>query len=127
MMPVHVDSAPLATAPDGSSVHVLVATGRGSMAQFTLPPGAVSRAVVHRTVDEVWYILAGHGRMWLRDSAQETFIELLPGISISIPFGTAFQFRAAPDAALQVIGVTMPPWPGEQEAVPASGPWEPAV
>ena len=40
------------------------------MARFSLPPFAVSRAVVHRTVDEVWYFLAGHGRMWLRNDAR---------------------------------------------------------
>jgi hypothetical protein len=36
-------------APDGSEVRILAATARGSMAQFTLPPGAVSKAVAHRS------------------------------------------------------------------------------
>ena len=34
--------APDVMAPDGSEVRILAATGRGSMALFTLPPGAVS-------------------------------------------------------------------------------------
>ena len=29
------------------------------------------------------------------------------------------------DAALRVLGVTMPPWPGENEAIAVTGPWTP--
>lgn len=47
-------AAPDAIAPDGSEVRLLCAGPRGSMALFTLPPGAVARAVVHRTVEELW-------------------------------------------------------------------------
>ena len=38
---------PDATAPDGSEVRVLCSTSRGSLAHFTLPPQAVSKAMVH--------------------------------------------------------------------------------
>ena len=44
---------PDAVAPDGSEVRVLCSTSRGSLAHFTLPPYAVSKAMVHRTVEEV--------------------------------------------------------------------------
>ena len=40
-------------APDGCEVRILASTVRGSMAHFTLLPGQVSRAVVHRTVEEL--------------------------------------------------------------------------
>ena len=46
-------------APDGSEVRILAASSRGSMAQFTLPPGAVSKPVAHRTVEEVWLVIGG--------------------------------------------------------------------
>ena len=52
---------PDAVAPDGSEVRILAATARGSMALFRLAPGGVSKAVAHRTVEEVWYIVAGRG------------------------------------------------------------------
>ncbi len=58
------NSLPDAVAPDGSEVRVLCQTDRGSMAQFALPPCAVSRAVAHRTVEEVWCFVSGHGRIW---------------------------------------------------------------
>ena len=46
---------PDATAPDGSEVRLLCATARGSMALFTLAPRMVSRAVAHRSVEEIGY------------------------------------------------------------------------
>jgi mannose-6-phosphate isomerase-like protein (cupin superfamily) len=50
-----------AIAPDGSEVRVLCSTSRGSLAHFTLPPHAVSMAILHRTVEEVWYFVSGRG------------------------------------------------------------------
>jgi mannose-6-phosphate isomerase-like protein (cupin superfamily) len=114
-------------APDGSEVRILCATGRGSMAHFTLAPGAVARAVAHRTIDEVWYVLSGRGRMWRKLGAQEEIVELRAGLSLSIPQGARFQFRADGDAPLAAVGVAMPPWPGDDEAYLVEGPWRPNV
>jgi mannose-6-phosphate isomerase-like protein (cupin superfamily) len=119
-----IGAAPDAIAPDGSEVRVLCATARGSMAMFTLSPGTVSKAVVHRTVEELWYVVAGTGRMWRRFGEQEEVTELSPGMSLSIPVGTRFQFRCDGAMPLSAIGVTMPPWPGEDEAVISNGPWQ---
>ncbi len=117
-------SEPDAMAPDGSEVRLLAASGRGSMAHFTLPPGAVSRAVAHRTVEEVWYFVAGHGRMWRRLGDVEETVEVFPGVSIAIAVGAHFQFRSDGDEPLEAVGVTMPPWPGPDEAYPVEGIWE---
>jgi len=124
---MHVDDAPEVVGPDGSAVRVLVRTASGSMARFSLKPFAVSRAVVHRTVDEVWYFLAGNGRMWLRAGGRETTIDVTPGMSVAIPVGTAFQFCSNSAEPLRAVGVTMPPWPGEDEACPLEGPWSATV
>jgi mannose-6-phosphate isomerase-like protein (cupin superfamily) len=118
-----IGAAPDAIAPDGSEVRVLCATERGSMAMFTLSPGTVSKVVVHRTVEELWYVVAGTGRMWRQFGEQEEVTELSPGVSLSIPLGTRFQFRCDGAVPLSAIGVTMPPWPGEDEAVISNGPW----
>lgn len=115
-------AAPDATAPDGSAVRLLVRTRGASMAHFELAPGQVSAAVRHRTVDELWYVLAGAGRMW-RSGAQDREIELRPGVALTIPVGTAFQFRNTGSDPLAVVGVTLPPWPGDGEALPAPGRW----
>jgi mannose-6-phosphate isomerase-like protein (cupin superfamily) len=112
-----------ATAPDGSEVRLLAATERGSRAHFRLPAGAVSRAVAHRTVDEVWYFLSGSGRMWRRNAGSVAAVPVAAGVSIAIPAGTAFQCRAAGDSPLEAVAVTMPPWPGMDEAIPVEGVW----
>jgi mannose-6-phosphate isomerase-like protein (cupin superfamily) len=118
-----ISSAPDATAPDGSEVRVLCQSSRGGLAVFSLPPNAVSKAVAHHTVEEVWYIVAGNGRIWRKLGEQEEILELRPGISLTIPIGTHFQFRCDGDARLDVIGATMPPWPGESEAYFVKGAW----
>ena len=169
-------------APDGSEIRLLAQTGRGSMVHCTLPPGRVSVAVAHRTVEEVWYCLEGAGQVWRRlegagnvrqppdgtgqerqlngtgrerqrlegtgqdyrrpegagqdrrgqDGASrdwqqpdgvERIVDVAPGVSLSIPVGARFQFRNTGDRPLRFIIVTMPPWPGEQEAYPVPGRW----
>ena len=110
-------------APDGSQVRILAGLPAGSMAHFRLAPGAVAKAVAHRTVEEIWFVVAGTGEIWRRKGAREEVTALAPGLSLTIPVGTAFQFRAAAGEALDIVGVTMPPWPGADEAIPAEGPW----
>ena len=112
-----------AMAPDGSEVRLLCRAARGSMAHFSLPGGQVSLAVAHRSIEEVWYFLAGRGRFWRRQGADEEIVEVSEGVSISIPPGTHFQFRNDGDEALAAVGVSMPPWPGENEAYPVDGIW----
>ena len=127
MMPfatLRLPDQPTLVAPDGSDVRVLLALGGGSMAHFELAAGVVSDAVVHRSVEEIWYILSGRGQMWRKQGEREEIIALEPGICLSIPQGTHFQFRAAPDAAVSAVGITLPPWPGADEAVTVPGPWQ---
>jgi mannose-6-phosphate isomerase-like protein (cupin superfamily) len=120
-----IADAPDAIAPDGSEVRLLATGARGSMAHFHLPPGGVARAVRHGTVEELWYFVAGRGRMWRRDGDDEEVLEVHAGLSLDIPVGVSFQFRADGDVPLEAVGVTMPPWPGPEEAEFVDGPWEP--
>ena len=80
-------------------------------------------AVAHRTVEEIWFITAGRGEMWRKQGEREETISLEPGVCLTIPLGTHFQFRASSTEGVSAIGVTMPPWPGEGEAVSVAGPW----
>ena len=114
-------------APDGCEVRLLVQTPGGSMAHFTLGPGQVARAVAHRTVEEVWYFLSGHGRMWRRLGEQQDTVEVTAGVAVSIPLGTHFQLRNDADEPLAAVAVTMPPWPGEDEAYLVEGKWPATV
>ena len=116
-----------AVAPDGSEIRLLAALAGGSMAHCTLPAGAVTLAVRHRTVEELWYVVGGRGEMWRRHEEREEVVALVPGVSATIPLGTHFQFRSAPDQPLELILATMPPWPGPDEAVRVPDHWTPTV
>jgi mannose-6-phosphate isomerase-like protein (cupin superfamily) len=116
-----------ALAPDGSEIRVLVQVRGGSMVQCTVQPGRVTRAVRHRTVEEVWLCLAGRGQLWRRSEIGEEVVDLEPGTAVSIPLGTEFQFRAIGQSPLEVAITTMPPWPGDDEAIAVEGRWQPTL
>jgi mannose-6-phosphate isomerase-like protein (cupin superfamily) len=122
-----ISSAPDVIAPDGSEVHVLCQLSRGGLALFSLAPTAVSKAVAHRSVEEIWYVIAGRGRMWRKLGEQEETVEIATGVSLTIPTGTRFQFRCDGSEPLVAIGATMPPWPGENEAYFVAGVWPPTM
>jgi mannose-6-phosphate isomerase-like protein (cupin superfamily) len=93
------------------------------MAHFELGAGRVAQAVTHRTVEEIWFVVAGRGEVWRKQGEREEFVVLEPGVCLTIPAGTHFQFRAASMESISVISITMPPWPGESEAILVEGPW----
>ena len=120
-------AAPDALAPDGTAVRLLAALSGGSFAHFELPAGGASRAIVHRTVEEIWWFVAGRGALWRRSGELEEVVAVGPGVCATIPLGTKFQFRASAEAPLAFVAVTMPPWPGEGEAEVVEGRWRPTV
>ena len=120
-----VGSAYDVLAPDGSEIRVLVSTSRGSMVHCALRPGQVTRAVRHRSVEEVCFCTAGAGQIWRRSAAGEAVDDLAPGSAITLPLGVDFQFRATGYAPLEVVITTMPPWPTDSahEAIVVDGHW----
>ena len=120
-------TAPEIIATDGCEVRVLCGTSRGAMALFTLAPGAVARAVAHRTVEEIWVVIRGNGRMWRKSGEREEIAELAAGVSVSIPTGAHFQLCSDGAEPLEAVAATMPPWPGDGEAYIVAGKWPPTV
>lgn len=116
-----------AIAPDGSDVRVLLSLADGGMAHFELGPGQVSKAVTHRTVEEISYFLRGRGQMWRQQAGRSETMDVFNGVCLTIPQGTHFQFRSFGFEPLTAVGVTMPPWPGDDEALIVPGEWEPTV
>ena len=112
------------TAPDGSNVRLLLSLRGGSMAHFELAPLGVSRAVAHKSVEEIWYFLDGEGEMWRKLDGYEEIVDVSQGVCITIPVGTHFQFRSLGKSSLKAIAITMPPWPGENEAYFVNGKWK---
>jgi mannose-6-phosphate isomerase-like protein (cupin superfamily) len=118
---------PDALAPDGARVRLLAALDGGSFAHFELRAGAISRAVRHRRVEEIWYVQSGRGRIWRKSSRQESVVEIASGDCLTIPLGTAFQYETIGAAPLSFTAITMPPWPGAEEAEFVEGPWRPKI
>jgi len=114
-------------APDGSQVRLLLTMNGGGMAHFTIPAGHTTRAVRHQTVDEIWYVSSGHGDMWRSCDGSEDVTLLKPDLAVAIPVGTSFQVRNTGDIDITVVGQTMPPWPGNDEAIICEGPWQPTL
>jgi mannose-6-phosphate isomerase-like protein (cupin superfamily) len=119
--------APDVVAPDGSDVRILLGLAGGTLAHFELAPGATSRAVVHRTVEEIWFFVGGRGELWRAGGGREEIVAVEAGVCLTIPVGTRFQFRTLGDEPLAALGVTMPPWPGDDEALPVEGRWAPSA
>jgi len=116
---------PDATAPDGSEIRLLIdgshLAQRASLCEVTLPAGQVSKPVRHQTVEEIWYVLEGRGRVW-RSSLEsghqpQEAVTVGPGDALTIPTGWRFQFSADVRTALRFLCYTNPPWPGPEEAV----------
>ena len=120
----HVPSQYDDIAPDDSEIRLLVKLEGGSMSHCTLPPQRISQAVRHQTVEELWYFVQGCGQVWRRQGDMEEVVDVRPGVSMSIPVGVHFQFRNTGWERLCFIIVTMPPWPGEEEAVKEKNHWE---
>ena len=122
----HRASEPDTIAPDGSQIRLLIdrrhrAEG-ASLVEVTLPAGQVSRPVWHQQVEEVWYVLEGHGQVWrCPPGAEAAAFPPLPvaaGDALAIPPQWRFQFSAAADEDLRFLCLTVPPWPGADEAQP---------
>jgi len=116
-----------AVAPDRSDVRILLQLKGGGMAHFELGPGRTSKAVAHRTVEEIWFFISGRGEMWRKQDAREEVVPVDPNVCLTIPVGTHFQFRSFGYEPLAAVGITMPPWPGNGEAYEVAGEWEPTA
>ena len=53
----------------------------------------------------------------------KSIVQVAPGVSLSIPLETHFQLRNDAYEPLAAVAVTMPPWPGEDEAYLVEGKW----
>ncbi len=118
---------PDAKSPAGANIRFIMDGETGNMIHSTVPPHQINRAAVHATVSEFWYILEGHGEIWRDDGIENSVTPLVPGTSIDIPVGTAFQYRNLSDSNLKFICIAMPPWPGDLEATHVDGMWPPSI
>jgi len=110
-------------APDGSKIFLLPSLKGGGTCICELPAYQTTQAVKHKTVEEIWFFLSGEGEVWRKMNSKEEVLKVSKDISITIPLGCHFQFRNTGGEPLRFIIVTMPSWPGENEAVEVENYW----
>jgi mannose-6-phosphate isomerase-like protein (cupin superfamily) len=111
-------------APDGCEIRVLSRVAGASLAHGTLPAGRISQAIRHRTVEEIWYALGGAAEIWRRLGGEESLDLVSGGQSLALPPGCESQVRTVGAEPFTFIMCTLPPWPGEDEAISVTGKWE---
>ncbi|MBE0640342.1 MAG: cupin domain-containing protein [Bacteroidales bacterium] len=119
----HLKNKPDCLAPDGSRIFLLTDMKGGGLCICELPKGATSKPVCHKRVEEIWYFLAGEGQLWRKLNEEETITPLTKDTAVTIPPGCSFQFKNTGKETLRFLIVTMPPWPGKNEALPVDGYW----
>jgi len=112
-----------AVAPDGTDVRILLKLEGGSMAHFELPPNHISRAVAHRTVSEIGISSVDRARCGAAGTVLRRPLFYVRISACRCRRGTQFQFRSFGHEPLSIVGVTMPPWPGPDEAYEVQGTW----
>jgi mannose-6-phosphate isomerase-like protein (cupin superfamily) len=110
-------------APDDSEIRLLPTMNGGGLAHCTLPPGGVSLAVRHKTVEEIWYFLEGSGEVWRKLDGHEQVTAVRSRDCLTIPPACHFQFRNTGSDLLTFVIATMPPWPGASEAARVDDHW----
>ena len=63
------------------------------------------------------------GELWRLQDGREEVLRVVPGLCLTIPLGVRFQFRNTGAVALEFFIVTLPPWPGDEEAFPVQDHW----
>ncbi|MBS3913274.1 MAG: cupin domain-containing protein [Bacteroidetes bacterium] len=111
-------------APDNSEIRLLSSVDAGGLCHCTLPPDSISKAVKHKTVEEIWFCIAGKGTIWQKNDAFEEEQEFTAGDSFIIQVGNCFQFRNDGEVPLRILIQTMPKWPGNEEAIEVKGKWD---
>lgn len=110
-------------APDTAEVRMLCQMRGGGVAHCVVPPQRTTLAVVHSTVEEIWYFISGQGQVWRKMGEHEEVVDVGPGACVPIQTGTHFQVRNTGWDPLCFLMSTMPPWPGAQEATRVADHW----
>jgi len=117
---VRLNSASLVTAPDGSSLHLLARTKHASLCHGELKANTVSTAVMHKTVEELWYVLSGEGSFYCEALNAGAPFDIGDGTSFALPPRSVFQFKCTSEHSLRFVITTLPAWPGDHEIITAS-------
>lgn len=104
-MDIHnIDRVPAFTTKDGSEIRELLAHRNSgirnqSLAEARLPPGGQTTPHYHPQTEEIYYILAGTGRMTIGEESRDVG----PGDAIAIPPGAPHTIQNTGDDVLKFL------------------------
>ena len=111
-------------APDGLLIKEIAPISEGGIAQFTINPGFTGKAVQHQTITEVWFLTSGENvEVWISNTNNNQPLALQSGDYFVVLPHTPFQVKNSTAAPVTFLALTMPPYPGDHEVLPASGFW----
>jgi mannose-6-phosphate isomerase-like protein (cupin superfamily) len=107
----NLDSADPFRTLDGSTIREVAGpvsqpTSNQSLAEATVPAGAVTTPHLHRVSEELYLFTAGRGRMRLDGEERDVG----PGDCVVIPPGTPHQVRNTGDEPLTLLCCCAPPY-----------------
>ena len=100
------DRAEPFTTKDGSTIRELMGAGHQSMAEATLQPGQATERHYHADSEELYYLLAGEGKMEIDGDRSPVG----PGDAILIPPGAWHQITATGASELRFLCCCSPPY-----------------
>ena len=106
----YLDETPAINCPYGH-VRRIVTGGAGGVANVHIVSVTEGSAHFHAGYDEVYYVLAGRGKIFMAD--QE--FELRPGAAVVIPAGVLHSLKADEGDTLEFIIFGTPPMPIDDE------------
>jgi mannose-6-phosphate isomerase-like protein (cupin superfamily) len=93
---------------DGSEIRELARMDNQTLAEATVPPATETFAHFH-SFEEIYYFIAGRGRMRLNDEVAD----VRAGDCVAIPPGAAHKLWAGPDEPLVLLCGCAPPFSDE--------------
>ncbi len=110
----NIDDVPAFQTKDGSEIRELLAhrnsaIAHQSLAEARLAVGQTTAAHFHRQTEEIYYILAGEGQMWLGNEMRTVG----PGDAIAIPPGLVHQIANTGSEELRFLCCCAPPYEDE--------------
>jgi mannose-6-phosphate isomerase-like protein (cupin superfamily) len=101
------------TAPDGSTIRVLLDRAAGgaanqSLAEASLEAGEATERHYHGLTEEIYYVVEGTGEMEVEGARQEVG----PGDAVLIPPGAWHQLRAS-NGGIRILCCCSPPYRDE--------------
>jgi hypothetical protein len=97
----------VAAAPDGTAI-CTIQLPDGRLSHFEFAPGNISYALMHKSIEEKWYLLRERDKMWRTHESHEDIVPVEAGVCIARPLDTQFpDDEARTDGKWNLLSLSM--------------------